>query len=402
MDRLTTRAPAPPASRRAHLHLAPYTVTPDPPRTECALCLVSHAPAPPASRRVPLHIAPRTIAPDPAHTACAPRPAPCAKHTHPCLVPPAPRYAPSCPRQPSLGGSKLMSTCCNRKFHAFKLYVAYVSSGCCKSRFLCCICFDGYTCVLQVYVSNVSAVFKRMWQVFAYVTVLYMYVACVFSKCFSCFIWILHVFIWMLHMLQWLYTYAASVCSKIFTYFRRMLQVFYPDIVTRCSGYTHMLQTYVSIVSPGFNMLQQVLFPTCSDLRACKRYTHPSSAACPYLFMRANSNSRTCTQRVVSAQMAEHSLVKVHVRIQSARAGQHPTDAEPDFVPHGGAYNGVNTVTRAVLPPSLLHAARRAPHTCSPVQAQEQHARTQEQHARHVKHAVRRSSTRVRGCPDAR
>jgi hypothetical protein len=34
----------------------------------------------------------------------------------------------------------------------------------------------------------------------------------------------------MLHMLQWIYAYVASVCSKCFTYFIRMLQVFYLDV----------------------------------------------------------------------------------------------------------------------------------------------------------------------------
>jgi hypothetical protein len=33
-----------------------------------------------------------------------------------------------------LGDNKQMSTYCNRMFHAFHMYVAYVSFGCCKSR----------------------------------------------------------------------------------------------------------------------------------------------------------------------------------------------------------------------------------------------------------------------------
>ena len=65
--------------------------------------------------------------------------------------------------------------------------------------------------------------------------------------------------------------------------FIRMLQVFYLDVVICCGSYTHMLQTYVSIVSPGFNMLQQVLFPTRSDSRA---RTHPML---PISVMRANA-----------------------------------------------------------------------------------------------------------------
>jgi hypothetical protein len=165
-----------------------------------------------------------------------------------------------------------MSTCCNRMFHAFQMYVAYVSSIFCKSRsgvayvaiatHMCCKCMFQ---LFQTYVAYVAVA-------------IHVCCKCV-SKCFSCFIWMLHVFIWMLYMLQWLYTYGASVCSKCFTYFRRMLQAFYLDVVIWCSGYTHMLQTYVSIVSLGFSMLQQVLLPTRSNSWARTRCTHPSSAA---------------------------------------------------------------------------------------------------------------------------
>jgi hypothetical protein len=55
-----------------------------------------------------------------------------------------------------------------------------------------------------------------------------------------------------MHMLQWLYTYVSSVCSKCFTCFRRILQVFDLDIAKAdldvayvCNGYTHILQVYV-------------------------------------------------------------------------------------------------------------------------------------------------------------
>jgi hypothetical protein len=64
----------------------------------------------------------------------------------------------------------------------------------------------------------------------------------------------LYVFIWMLHMSQWLYTYVANVCSKCFTCFRRMLQVFYLDVayaaVVIYICCKHMFQL--------FRMLQQV------------------------------------------------------------------------------------------------------------------------------------------------
>jgi hypothetical protein len=73
------------------------------------------------------------------------------------------------------------------------------------------------------------------------------------------------------------------------------------------------LQTYVSIISPCFSMLQQVLLSTRSNSRATRSArTH---RALPISIMRANSNSRTCTQRTVSIQMVEHSLIKVHARM---------------------------------------------------------------------------------------
>ena len=75
--------------------------------------------------------------------------------------------------------------------YGFHLDVVCVSFGCC----------NGYTCMLQVYVSNVLSIL---------------------DVCCTC-------FIWMLYMFQWLYTYVASVYSKCFISFRRMLQVFYLD-----------------------------------------------------------------------------------------------------------------------------------------------------------------------------
>jgi hypothetical protein len=51
--------------------------------------------------------------------------------------------------------------------------------------------------------------------------------------------------------------------------------------------------------------------------------------------------------------------------MRSARAGQHPTDAEPSapvplgLVPHGGASSWGQRGTRVMLPPSLSHVARQ-------------------------------------------
>ena len=56
-------------------------------------------------------------------------------------------------------------------------------------------------------------------------------------------------------MLQWLCMYVASVCSKCFTCFRPMLQVFYLDVayvldimLQRLFKIFHLFQTYVANV----------------------------------------------------------------------------------------------------------------------------------------------------------
>jgi hypothetical protein len=80
---------------------------------------------------------------------------------------------------------------------------------------------NNYTRMLQVYVSNVSAVLN------------------IYYKCF----------IWMLHILHWLYTYVASAYFKCFIYLKRMLQAFYWNVCICCSVHTHMLQAYIVNVS---------------------------------------------------------------------------------------------------------------------------------------------------------
>jgi hypothetical protein len=161
--------------------------------------------------------------------------------------------------------------CCKRMFQVFQMFhldVACVSSGCYKSRSGCCTCCDIYTHMLQVYVPNVSTVFESMLQVY--------------SKCFSYLIWMLHVF----HLDVAYVIVTIHVCCncvfQIFTCFGRMLQWLYT-----------LLQAYVCNVSPCFRrMLQQLLLPTCSDLRPYTRCTHPASATC---LCHASSKSRICT-----------------------------------------------------------------------------------------------------------
>jgi hypothetical protein len=95
--------------------------------------------------------------------------------------------------------------CFKRMFQTFH-YVISVSFGYCKSRSGCCICCYGYTCMFQEHVLGVSSVFRS----------------------------ILHVF-----DLDVANGYVASVCSKFFTCFRRMLQLFYLRVAKvdhRCGG----------------------------------------------------------------------------------------------------------------------------------------------------------------------
>jgi hypothetical protein len=79
-----------------------------------------------------------------------------------------------------------------------------------------------------------------------------------------------------------------------------------------------MLQAYVFHILPYFRcMLQHLLLPTRSDSWACTCCTH--LAIVVYL-CHASPNSQTCTQWTVSAQMAEHSLVKAHAERQRGPA----------------------------------------------------------------------------------
>jgi hypothetical protein len=161
-------------------------------------------------------------------------------------------------------------------------------------------------------------------------------------------------------MLQWLYTYIASVCSKCFTYFRRMLQVFYLNV-------TVVIHTCCKCMFQLFHLVLVRCSRCCSPRaltrgHACAARTH---RVLPISIMQASSNSRTCTQQAVSVQMTEHSLVKVHARMQSAKAGQYLTEQRPgDPAPPGWSpmvdhAAGVNTGV-VVLPPSLSHAVGRA------------------------------------------
>jgi hypothetical protein len=107
------------------------------------------------------------------------------------------------------------------------MHVVSVSYGCCKSRSGCCICCNGYTRMLQAYVSNVSSVFQT-------------YVA--------------NVFIWMLHMFH---TYVASIlsgcCTCFYNYFSSVfqvfLQVFHMHVSSVSFAFRRMLKMFHLIVS---------------------------------------------------------------------------------------------------------------------------------------------------------
>jgi hypothetical protein len=78
-------------------------------------------------------LAPCTVISDPSHATCAPH---LELHTPPRTArrPNLALHSSCCVKQPPLGDSKYRSTCCNRMFYVFQVYITYVSSGCCKSR----------------------------------------------------------------------------------------------------------------------------------------------------------------------------------------------------------------------------------------------------------------------------
>jgi hypothetical protein len=93
------------------------------------------------------------------------------------------RQAP-CQRASICSSSKQMSTCCNCMFHAFQMYVACVSFGCCKSR-------SGVTYVAMLYMYVASVCFKY-FNYFRYTLQVYVpNVSVVSHVCCKCFIWML-------------------------------------------------------------------------------------------------------------------------------------------------------------------------------------------------------------------
>jgi hypothetical protein len=132
-----------------------------------------------------------------------------------------------------------------------------------------CICCNGYICMLQVYLLNVSAISSGCCICCSGHSVCFKYFTCS-DICCKC-------FILMFHMLKWLYTYVVSLCFNLF------------HLVSIC-------------------------YSKCCSPHALSRAAR-TQPTLPISVMRANANSWTCTQRAVSAQTAEHSLIKVHARI---------------------------------------------------------------------------------------
>ena len=114
-----------------------------------------------------------------------------------------------------------------------------------------------YTCVASVCFKYFNCL-KCILQVFhldaAYVAVA-IHVCC---KCVFQMLQLFHLDVACFHLDVTYVAVAIRVCYKctfqMFHLFQTMLQVFYLDIIC-CSGYTHVLQTYVLIVLPGFSML---------------------------------------------------------------------------------------------------------------------------------------------------
>jgi hypothetical protein len=86
-------------------------------------------------------------------------------------------------------------------------------------------------------------------------------------------------------MLQWLYMYVASVCSKCFSYFRRVLHVF-------CLGVAYVLhlccKCFIWILYMFHTYITSVLFGCCICFTLMLQVFHPNVA---YVF-------NTCFPRV--------------------------------------------------------------------------------------------------------
>jgi hypothetical protein len=113
------------------------------------------------------------------------------------------------------GDIVLESACCKRIFQVFQMF--HLDVPCVSSRY--CICCNGYTRMLQVYVPNVSTVFRHTLQVYV------PNVSAVFRR-----------------MLQ---VYVSNVSAVLDVCCKFFLDVAY----IYCSGYTHMLQAYVLNIS---------------------------------------------------------------------------------------------------------------------------------------------------------
>jgi hypothetical protein len=119
--------------------------------------------------------------------------------------------------------------------------------------------------MLQVHVSNVLSL-SNVW-----------------CKCFIC----------ILHMLQWLCMYAVSVCSKCFTCFRPMLQVFHLDVayVACCICFRHMLPASIQNVSSVSDVCcKYVYLDVVVAIHICCKcifvnVSHVSDACCRNAFM---------------------------------------------------------------------------------------------------------------------
>jgi hypothetical protein len=132
----------------------------------------------------------------------------------------------------SLPSSDVANTCCKHMFLSVSYACCKCSCGCCKSRSRCCICYNGYTHMLQVSVPNVSAVLDRCCM--CLIWVLYMfhtYVASVSFQCCICF-----------------HTYVTSVLSRCCICFAMTTHVF-PSCFRHMLQVFQLFRTYVTNVS---------------------------------------------------------------------------------------------------------------------------------------------------------
>jgi hypothetical protein len=213
------------------------------------------------------------------------------------------------------------------------MYVAYVLSGCCKSRsgvtyvvmakYGCCKCMFQ---MIQL-CSNVSAVFKRMSQVF-YLDVAY--VAMTIHVCCKCVFQTFHLF--------------SDICCKCF-------------ILSRCSicfsGYKRMLQASIQNVSSVSDVCCKCVYLAVADaIHIC----------CKRMFISVLSVSNVCCRSASCCNMSRRrkrmhaEAVPTGVAVSTCAASETGTGGPPPTCTSTGMWHALHAYVHGVQ--ALQHVGR--------------------------------------------